>query len=106
MFILLKLLRRNLWEGLIMFLYKFIITLSLLILLSWILSSMLHAPIILGRPFLRTGGAIIDMRDGIIRYQFPLKRGMENFPRKRKKSAFDYIIRTTYGVDVPPLDNT
>src|SRR3954471_14641750 len=32
-------------------------------------------PIILGRPFLRTAGAIIDMRDGIIRYQFPLKRG-------------------------------
>src|SRR3954467_2053252 len=38
-------------------------------------------PIILGRPFLRTAGAIIDMRDGIIRYQFPLKRGMKHFPR-------------------------
>jgi hypothetical protein len=42
-------------------------------------------PIILERPFLRTAGAIIDMRDGIIRYQFLLKRGMEHFPRKRKK---------------------
>ena len=41
-------------------------------------------PIILGRPFLRTAGAIIDMRDGIIRYQFPLKRGMEHFPIKRR----------------------
>ena len=63
-------------------------------------------PIILGRPFLRTTGAIIDMRDGIIRYQFPLKRGMEHFPRKRKKSAFDSIFRTTYGVDDHLLDNT
>src|SRR3954470_24985101 len=44
-------------------------------------------PIILGRPFLRTTGAIIDMRDEIIRYHFPLKRDMEHFPRKRKKSA-------------------
>jgi hypothetical protein len=32
-------------------------------------------PIILGRPFVRTAGAIIDMRDGIIRYQFSLKKG-------------------------------
>src|SRR3954469_21122063 len=63
-------------------------------------------PIILGRPFLRTAGAIIDMRDGIIKYQFPLKKGMEHFPRKIKKSDFDSIIRTTYGVDAPPLDNT
>src|SRR4051812_13636677 len=63
-------------------------------------------PITLGRPFLRTAGAIIDMRDGIIRYQFPLERGMEHFPRNRKKSAFESILRTTYGVDVPPLDNT
>src|SRR3954447_2282063 len=63
-------------------------------------------PIILGRHFLRTAGAIIDMRDGIIRYQFPLKRGMAHLPRKRKKSAFDSIFRTTYGVNAPPLDNT
>src|SRR3954454_22111966 len=63
-------------------------------------------PIILGRPFLRIAGAIIDMRDGIIKYKFPLKTGMEHFPRKRKKSAFDSILRTTYGVDAPLLDNT
>jgi hypothetical protein len=42
-------------------------------------------PIILGRPFLRTVGAIIDMKEGTIRYQFPLKKGLEHFPRKRKK---------------------
>ena len=41
-------------------------------------------PIILGRPFLRTVGAIIDMKEGNIRFQFPLRRGMEHFPRKRK----------------------
>jgi hypothetical protein len=25
------------------------------------------------------------MREGTIKYQFPLKKGMEHFPRKRKK---------------------
>jgi hypothetical protein len=33
-------------------------------------------PIILGRHFLRTVGAIIDMKEGTIKYQFPLKKGM------------------------------
>jgi hypothetical protein len=41
-------------------------------------------PIILGRPLLRTVGAIIDMKEGTIRYQYPLKKGMEHFSRKRK----------------------
>jgi hypothetical protein len=45
-------------------------------------------PIILGRPFLRTVGAIIDMKEGTIKYQFPLKKGMEHFPRKTKKLLF------------------
>ena len=31
-------------------------------------------PIILGRPFLRMVGAIIDMKEGNIRFQVPLKR--------------------------------
>ena len=30
-------------------------------------------PIVLGRPFLRTVGAIIDMKEENIKYQFPLK---------------------------------
>src|SRR3954463_8858934 len=30
-------------------------------------------PIILGRPFLRTVGAVIDMKEGNIKFQFPLK---------------------------------
>ena len=42
-------------------------------------------PIILGRPFLRTIGAITDMKEGNIRFQFPLKKGMEHFPRKKIK---------------------
>jgi hypothetical protein len=45
-------------------------------------------PIIFGRPFLRTVGAIIDMKEGTIRYQFPLKKGIEQFDRKRKKATF------------------
>ena len=36
-------------------------------------------PIILGRPFLRTVGAIIDMKEGNIRFQFPLKRAWNTF---------------------------
>ena len=44
-----------------------------------------RCPIVFGRPFLRTVGAIIDMREGNIKYHFPLKKGMEHFPRKRKK---------------------
>src|SRR3954466_6831553 len=32
-------------------------------------------PIILGRPFLRTIGVVIDMKEGNIKFQFLLKRG-------------------------------
>ena len=31
-------------------------------------------PIVLGRPFLRTVGAIIDMKEGNIKYQFQIGR--------------------------------
>jgi hypothetical protein len=41
-------------------------------------------PIILGRPFIRTVGAIIDMKEGTSRCQFLLRKGMEHFPKKRK----------------------
>ena len=40
-------------------------------------------PIILGRPFLRTTGAIIDSKEGNVKFQFPHKKSMEHFPRKR-----------------------
>lgn len=59
-------------------------------------------PIILGRPFLRTVGAVIDMKEGIIRFQFPLKKDMEHFPRKRMKLPFESIVRTSYN----SIDNT
>ena len=62
-------------------------------------------PIILGRPFLRTVGAVIDMREGNIKYQFPLKKGMEHFPRKRMKLPFDSIIRTKYDLNASSLGN-
>ena len=48
-------------------------------------------PIILGRPFLRTVGVVINMREGNIKYKFALKKGMEHFPRKRTKLPFDSI---------------
>ena len=38
-------------------------------------------PIILGRPFLRTIDVVIDMKEGNINLQFPLRKGMEHFPR-------------------------
>ena len=56
----------------------------------------ISCPIILGRPFLRTIGAIIDMKEGNIRFQFPLKKGMEHFPRKKVKLPYESIMRATY----------
>jgi hypothetical protein len=63
-------------------------------------------PIILGRPFLRTVGAIIDMKEGTIKYQFPLKKCMEHFPRKRKKLLFYSILRENYDIDASSLEIT
>ena len=56
----------------------------------------LSCPIILGRPFLRTIGAIIDMMEGNIRFQFPLKKGMEHLPRNKVKLPYESIMRATY----------
>ena len=56
----------------------------------------LACPIILGRPFLRKIGAIIDMKEGNIRFQFPLKKGMEHFPRNKFKLPYESIMRATY----------
>jgi hypothetical protein len=63
-------------------------------------------PIILGRPFLRTVGAIIDIKEGTIEYQFPLKKGMEHFPRRRKKLIFDSILRANCELDASSFDVT
>ena len=43
-----------------------------------------------------TIGAIIDMKEGNIRFQFPLKKGMEHFPRKKVKLPYESIMRATY----------
>ena len=56
----------------------------------------LSCPIILGRPFLKTIGAIIDMKEGNIRFQLPLRKGMEHFPRNKVKLPYESIMRTTY----------
>jgi hypothetical protein len=40
------------------------------------------SPIILGRPFLRTIGAVIDSKERNVKFQFPHKKCMEYFPRK------------------------
>ena len=60
----------------------------------------LFCPIILGRPFLKTIGAIIDMKEGNIRFQFPLKEGIEHFPRKKFKLPYESIMRATYELSV------
>jgi hypothetical protein len=63
-------------------------------------------PIILGRHFLRTVGAIIDMKEDSIKYQFPLKIGMEHLPRKRNKLLFYSILTANYELDAPSFENT
>ena len=51
-------------------------------------------PIILGRSFLCTVGAIIDMKEGTIKFQCHLKNGMEHFPRKR----LSYLLSPSHGL--------
>ena len=54
-------------------------------------------PIILGRPFLRTISAVIDMKEGNIKFQFPIRKGMEHFPRTRIRPPYESIMRASYG---------
>ena len=53
-------------------------------------------PSCLGTPFLRTIGAVIDMKEGNIKFQFPLRKGMENFPRTRIRPPYESIMRPSY----------
>ena len=62
-------------------------------------------PIILGRSFLRTIGAVIDMKEGNLRFQFPLRKGMEHFPRNKIKLPYESIMRSPYGLPTKD-DNT
>jgi hypothetical protein len=43
------------------------------------------SPIILGRPIFTTTGAIIDSKEGNVKFQFPHKKCMEHFPRKKEE---------------------
>ena len=61
-------------------------------------------PIILGRPFLRTIGAIIDMKEGNIRFQFTLKKGMDHFPRKKIRLTYESMMMATYGLSTKDDD--
>ena len=54
-------------------------------------------PIILGRPFLRTIGVVIDMKEGNIKFQFPLRNGMEHFPRTIIRPPYESIRKASYG---------
>jgi hypothetical protein len=45
------------------------------------------------------------MKEGTIKYHFPLKKGMEHFPRKRKKLLSDSILRKNYELDAS-FENT
>ena len=55
------------------------------------------SPINLGRPFLRTIGAVIDMKEGNIKFKFPLRKGMKHFPRTRIRPLYESIMRASYG---------
>ena len=63
-------------------------------------------PITLGRPFLRTIGAIIDMKEGTIKYQFPFKKGIENFPIRRDKLLFAPPLKARFDVNASSFENT
>jgi hypothetical protein len=71
----------------------------------WILNAMLLVLLFWEDLFLITVGAIIDMKEGTIKYQFPPKKGMEHFPRKRKKLLFDSILRENYELNAS-FENT
>ena len=63
-------------------------------------------PITLGRPFLRTVDAIIDMKEGTIKYQLPLKKGIEHFLKKREKIPFASPIKTKFSLNASSFENT
>ena len=51
------------------------------------------APIILGRPFLRTVKALISLHEGNVRFELPSRTPfVVHFPRKKNKATEDKII--------------
>ena len=66
----------------------------------------LIAPIILGRPFLRTVKALINLHEGNVRFELPSRDPfVVHFPRKKKNKANDTGIITLkanyFGVGIP-----
>ena len=51
-------------------------------------------PIVLGRPFLRTIGAIIDMKEENIRFQFPLRKSWRTFQERK----LNYLMNLSCGL--------
>ena len=60
------------------------------------IDSNLSCPIILSRPFLRTIGGVIDMKEGNIQFQFSLRKGMEHFLRTRTRPPYESTMRASY----------
>ena len=55
--------------------------------------------------FARTIGAVIYMKEGNIKFQFPLRKGMEHFPRTIIKPPYESIMSESY-VSRTKNDNT
>ena len=64
--------------------------------LVWDIECNASCPIILGRCFLRIVGVVIDMKEGIIIFQFILTKGMEYFPRNRIKLPVESSYNSIY----------
>ena len=55
---------------------------------------------------MRIVGVVIDMKEGNIKFQFPLKKGMEHFPRRKMKFSNVTSVKKNYGFGFSGLDNT
>ena len=69
------------------------------------------APIILGRPFLRTVKALINLHEGNVRFELPSRDPfVVHFPRKKKNKANDTGIITLkdnyFGVGIPVVNKS
>ena len=62
--------------------------------------------ITLGRLFLRTVSAIIDMKEDTIKYHFPFKKGTEHYPMRREKLFFAPPLKARFDVDASDTSET
>ena len=80
---------KSLWEELMMSLFLQIGTMCPQILLFLILIEFRVVQLSLGRPFLRTIGVVIDMKEGNIKFQFPLRKDMSRISGSGRPSRFE-----------------